>query len=113
MQFFKLFISPQVDVPADVIDAAAIRLKGYFDQIALSTTPRKYSQATCKVSPHGGEVGDRDLLVYLTQASMTVSLYDKVFEPGVQHSLPGRPGGGTKKLPDGKVLSEVFWTGGL
>src|SRR5262249_36564368 len=37
----------------------------------------------------------------------------KVFEPDVKHSLPGSPGGGTKKMPGGMVLSEVFWTGGL
>jgi len=113
MQDFKLFIAPLVSVPSDVITAAGNRLKRYFDSICVAMNPRKFSHTTFKISPHAGEVRDKDLLVYITQASLTVNLFDKVFEPGVQHQLPGTPGGGTKKLPNGNVLSEVFWTGGL
>jgi hypothetical protein len=113
MDLFKLFIAPQVSVPADVLGAAGNRLKRYFDNIILATKPRKFSQTVVKLSPHSAEVGAKDLLIYVTQASLIVSLFDKVFEPGTQHQLAGTPGGGTKILPGGKVLSEVFWTGGL
>ncbi len=77
--------------------------------------PRKYSSSLFKVSPHGGDVGEKDLLVYVTQGSAILGLMDKVFDLDVQHQLPGgHAGGGTKKMmPDGRVLSEVYWTGGL
>jgi hypothetical protein len=59
-------------------------------------------------------VAEGDLVVYITQSSSIVSLMDRVFEPGVQHVLPSaHGGGGTKTMPDGRVLSEVYWTGGL
>ena len=114
MQTFKLFLSPQVDVPTEVVAAAGVRLKTYFDRICQSMNPRKYSNSLFKVSPHAGEVGEKDLLVYVTQASAILGLMDKVFDPDVKHQLPGgHAGGGTKKMPDGRVLSEVYWTGGL
>ncbi len=114
MQTLKLFLSPQVDVPDDIVNAAGKQLKGYFDRICLSSNPRKFLNSSFKVSPHAGEVGEKDLLVYITQGSSILRLMDKVFEPDVEHHLPsGHAGGGTKKMPDGRVLSEVFWTGGL
>ncbi len=114
MQTFKLFLSPQVSVPDDVLNAAGQQLKGYFDRICQSMSPRKFMHSTFKVSPHAGEVGEKDLLVYITQASLILSLFDKVYEPDVTHQYPsGHAGGGTKQMPDGRVLSEVFWTGAL
>ena len=114
MQTFKFFLSPQVSVPDDVLNAAGQQLKGYFDRICLTMNPRKFVHSSFKVSPHGGEVGDKDLVVYITQASSILSLMDKVYEPGVTHQYPsGHAGGGTKQMPDGRVLSEVFWTGQL
>jgi hypothetical protein len=114
MPVLKLFLSPQVDVPDKVLDDAGRRLKRYFDTICLAMNPRQFSSATVKISPHSGEVGNSDLLVYLTQSSSILNLMDKVFEPGVQHQLPSaHGGGGTKMMPDGRVLSEVYWTGGL
>jgi hypothetical protein len=114
MPFFKLFLSPQVDVPDQVLNDAGKRLKRYFDTICLAMNPRKFSNSTFKISPHSGEVAEGDLVVYITQSSSIVSLMDKVFEPGVQHVLPSaHGGGGTKTMPDGRVLSEVYWTGGL
>ena len=114
MPFFKLFLSPQVDVPDQVLNDAGKRLKRYFDTICLAMNPRKFSNSTFKISPHSGEVAEGDLVVYITQSSSIVSLMDRVFEPGVQHVLPSaHGGGGTKTMPDGRVLSEVYWTGGL
>jgi|HubBroStandDraft_1064217.scaffolds.fasta_scaffold00964_15 hypothetical protein len=114
MQTFKLFLSPQVSVPDDVLNAAGQQLKGYFDRICMSMSPRKFLHSSFKVSPHAGEVGDKDLLVYITQASLILSLLDKVYEPDATHLYPpGHAGGGTKQMPDGRVLSEVFWTGEL
>jgi len=56
-----------------------------------------------------------DLVAYITQGSLIINLMDKVYELGVDHSnlLHGHAGGGTTKMPDGRVLSEVYWTGGL
>jgi hypothetical protein len=114
MQTFKFFLSPQVSVPDDVLNAAGQQLKGYFDRICQRMNPRKFMHSSFKVSPHAGEVGDKDLLVYITQASVILSLMDKVYDPGVVHQYPsGHAGGGTKQMPDGRVLSEVFWTGDL
>ncbi|MGD0570147.1 MAG: hypothetical protein ABSA78_17225 [Candidatus Sulfotelmatobacter sp.] len=114
MAVLKLFLSPQVDVPDEVLDAAGKRLKRYFDSICLAMNPRKFSGAIFKVSPHSAEVADGDLVVYITQSSSILRLMDKVFEPDVQHQLPSaHGGGGTKQMPDGRVLSEVYWTGGL
>jgi hypothetical protein len=115
MQTFKLFLSPQVgDLPDEVVNAAGTQLKHYFDRICLSMNPRKFFNASFTASPHAGEVGDRDLLVYITQASSILRMMNKVFEPDIEHQLPGgHIGGATKKMPDGRVLSEVFWTGGL
>jgi hypothetical protein len=114
MPVLKLFLSPQVDVPDKVLDDAGKRLKRYFDTICLAMNPRKFSNATVKVSPHAAEAADGDLVVYITQSSCIVNLMDRVFEPDVQHVLPSaHGGGGTKMMPDGRVLSEVYWTGGL
>jgi hypothetical protein len=110
---FKVFLSPQVDVEAKALTDAASILKGYFDQIIAATSPRSFSTTTVKVSPHANEVGERDLLAYITIESLIVLYYDRVYEPGKVHSLPGSPGGGTKLLPSGEVLSEVYWTGGF
>jgi hypothetical protein len=112
MQTLKLFLSPQVDMPDDVLQATGRRLKGYFDRVCMSQTPRKFLTTTFKVNPHAGEVGDQDLLVYFTQASCILNLMDRVFDPSIKHELePGHFGGGTKKLPNGEVLSEVYRTG--
>jgi hypothetical protein len=114
MPIFKLFLSPQVAVPDEVLDDAGKRLKRYFDTICLAMNPRKFSGSTFKISPHSAEVAEGDLVVYITQSSSIINLLDKVFEPDVQHLLPSaHGGGGTKKMPDGRVLSEVYWTGGL
>jgi len=114
MQTINLFVSPQVDIPDEVLQQAGTRLKRYFDQICMNQKPRKFLHATFKVSPHSGEVSAVDLVAYITQASMIVNEMDKVFDPGTKHQYPdGDPGGGTKTMPDGRVLSEVFWTGGL
>ena len=114
MQTLKLFLSPQVDVPDIVLQAAGSRLKRYFDQICMNQKPRKFLNATFKIAPHSGEVGDVDLVAYITQNPMIVNEMDKVYDPGIQHHLPGgHAGGATTTMPDGRVLSEVFWTGGL
>ncbi|HYM77384.1 MAG TPA: hypothetical protein VE377_15525 [Candidatus Dormibacteraeota bacterium] len=114
MQPFKLFLSPQVSVPDDVLQDAGTRLKRYFDQICLSQNPRKYSVAIFKISPHAGEVGDHDLLAYITQGSLGVTLLDKVYDPEKKGPRPsGHDGGLTVGMPDGQVLSEVYWTGGV
>ena len=114
MQTLKLFLSPQVDVPDVVLQSAGSRLKRYFDHICMSQRPRKFLNATFKVAPHSGEVSDVDLVAYITQTSMILNEMDKVYEPDIQHQLPsGHGGGGTKTMPDGTVLSEVYWTGGL
>ncbi len=114
MQPFKLFLSPQVSVPDDVLQATGTRLRRYFDQICLNQNPRKYTNAIFKISPHAGEVGDRDLLAYITQTSLAVTLLDKIYDP--EHKSPrpgGHAGGVTVGFPDGQVLSEVYWTGTL
>jgi hypothetical protein len=114
MPVFKLFLSPQVDVPDKVLDDAGKRLKRYFDTICVAMNPRTFSNSAVKISPHSGEVAEGDLVVYITQSSSILNLMDKVFEPDVQHQLPSaHGGGGTKTMPDGRVLSEVYWTGGL
>jgi hypothetical protein len=114
MPVLKLFLSPQVDVPDKVLNDAGNRLKRYFDRICLAMNPRKFSNSMFKISPHSGEVAEGDLVVYITQSSSILNLMDKVFEPDVQHQLPSEHGGGgTKTMPDGRVLSEVYWTGGL
>lgn len=111
---FKLFLSPQVSVPDDVMQAAGTRLKRYFDQICLNQNPRKYSNAIFKISPHAGEIGDRDLLVYITQTPLGVTLLDKVYDPERKGPRPGGHAGGvTIGFPDGRVLSEVYWTSAL
>jgi hypothetical protein len=112
MQPFKFFLAPLVDVPDDVLEAAGARLKRYLDSIIDETKSRMFSHSTFKLSPHAAEVGTLDLLAYITQRSLIVGMMNQIFEPDVKHSLPGTPGGGTKKMPDGAVLSEVFWTGG-
>lgn len=114
MQPLKLFLSPQVDVPDDVLQAAAKQLRRYFDLICMNQKPRKFLNAIVKVSPHSGEVGDLDLLAYITQGSLILNLMDKVYDPSGQTARPGAHAGGlTATMPDGRVLSEVFWTGGL
>ena len=114
MQTLRLFLSPQVDVPDVVLQAAGNRLKRYFDLICMNQKPRKFLNASFKISPHSGEVNDVDLVAYITQASMILNEMDKVHDPGTQHQLPGgHAGGATTTMPDGRVLSEVFWTGGL
>jgi hypothetical protein len=79
MPVLKLFLSPQVDVPEDVLDAGGKRLKRYFDSICLAMNPRKFSNASFKVSPHSAEVAEGDLVVYVTQSSSILRLMDKVF----------------------------------
>jgi hypothetical protein len=113
IQPFNFFLAPHVKVPDPVITAAGNRLKRYFDRICAQMSPRMFSHSTFAVSPHAAAVGNLDLLAYVTQGSLIVALYDRVYEPAVKHSLSGTPGGGTKKMPNGGVLSEVFWTGGL
>ena len=114
MQILKLFLSAQVDVPDDVLQSAGSRLKRYFDQICMNQRPRKFLNATFKFAPHSGEVSNVDLVAYITQASMILNEMDRVYDPGTQHQLPGgHAGGATTTMPDGTVLSEVFWTGGL
>jgi len=116
MQPFKLFLKSQTEkAPDDVLQAAGTRLKSYFDRICQQQTRRTFlNTATFKVGPGAGDVGDLDLLVYITDGgSYIIRQLESVFEPGVQHLLPGHPGGGTKKMPNGAVLSEVYWTGGL
>jgi hypothetical protein len=110
---FKVFLAPVVDVEPQALTDAASTLTGYFDQIIRATSPRAFTSTVVKVSPHANEVGERDLLAYITINSLIVLYYDKVYEPDVKHSLPGSPGGGTKLLPSGEVLSEVYWTGGF
>ncbi|PYX43624.1 MAG: hypothetical protein DMG79_21995, partial [Acidobacteria bacterium] len=70
MPTFKLFLAvrPKVDVPPVVLEDAGKQLKGYFDRICMMP-PRKFSNATYKIHPTAGEVGDQDLLVYLTYGS--------------------------------------------
>ena len=114
MPTFKLFLAvrPKVVVPPVVLEDAGKQLKGYFDRICMMP-PRKFSNATYKIHPTAGEVGDQDLLVYLTYGSFIVEVMDKL-EPGIPHQLPaGHIGGGTKKMPDGSVLSEVYYTGSI
>jgi hypothetical protein len=110
---FNVFLAPMVSVEPQALSDASARLKSYFDRIIQATKPQTFSTTVVKVSPHANEVGDRDLLAYITINSLIVSYYDNVYEPGVAHSLPGTPGGGTKLLPSGDVLSEVYWTGGI
>ncbi|HVN17170.1 MAG TPA: hypothetical protein VMU05_00305 [Dongiaceae bacterium] len=115
MQTLKLFLAPQVAVPDNVLQAAGAQLKSYFDQVCMNQAPRMFLSATVKINPHAGEVGDRDLLVYITDESSIVRLMDRVFEPGVDHApmLSGHGGGGTATMPDGRVRSEVYWGSGL
>jgi len=115
MQTLKLFLSPQVPVPDEVLQDAGKHLKNYFDLICLNQKPRKFLNAIVKVAPHAGEVSDVDLVAYITQGSMILNLMDHAYDPGVDHSqlLSGHAGGGTATMPDGRVLSEVYWTGGL
>ena len=115
MQTLKLFISPQVDVPDVVLQDAEKQLTRYFDLICTRQRPRTFLNSTFKISPRAGEVSDVDLVAYITQGSMILDLMDNVYEPGKDHSplLSGHPGGGTTTMPDGRVLSEVYWTGGL
>jgi hypothetical protein len=115
MQPLKLFIKSQTsNAPGDVLQATGTRLKHYFDRICAQQTRRTFLNATFKVDPSAGEVGDLDLLVYITDGGSYIKRQlDSVFEPGVEHLLPGHPGGGTKKMPNGAVLSEVYWTGGI
>ena len=115
MQTLKLFISPQVDVPDVVLRDAGKQLTRYFDLICMNQRPRTLLNSTFKISPHAGEVSDVDLVAYITQGSMILNLMDTVYDPGKDHSqlLSGHPGGGTTTMPDGRVLSEVYWTGGL
>jgi len=114
MQTLKLFLSPQVAVPDDVLQSAGRRLKRYFDHICMNQKPRKFLNVTVKIAPHSGEVSDVDLVAYITQGSMIMSLMDKVYDPSGQTPRPGAHAGGlTTTMPDGRVLSEVFWTGGF
>lgn len=115
MPILKLFISPQVEMPDVVLQDAGRRLTRYFDLICMNQKPRRFQNSMFKISPHAGEVSDVDLVAYITQASMILNLMDNVYEPGQDHSqlLSGHPGGATTTMPDGRVLSEVYWTGGL
>ena len=110
---FKVFLAPMVDVEAQALSDAASLLKSYYDRIIRATSLQTFSTTVVKVSPHANEVGERDLLAYITIESLILLYYDRIYEPDVKHSLPGTPGGGTKLLPNGEVLSEVFWTGGF
>jgi hypothetical protein len=46
---------------------------------------------------------------------MILNRMDKVYEAGQDHSqlLSGHAGGATTTMPESRVLSEVYWTGGL
>jgi len=108
---FNVFLAPLVSIPNDVLKETTGVLRNYFNQICWSMKPAVFSGATVRISPNAGDVGNRDLLAYITQASLILTLFDRVYEPGVTHSLPGTPGGGTRKCGTG-IVSEVYWTGG-
>lgn len=105
MTMFKFHISTQVDVPDVVLQEAGKRLKNYFDRTCLATKPQKYTGSVFTLNPHNGQVGSKDLLCYITQASMILRIF-----PDAKRS--GRGGGATVETPSG-LLSEVYWTGGL
>jgi len=111
----RLFLKAQTNkVPDDVLQAAGKQLRSYFERILATQTSRNFSNATFKVGPNAGEVGDKDLLVYITDGgSFIVKEMDRL-DTSTTHQLPpGSPGGGTVRMPDGGVCSEVYWTGGL
>jgi hypothetical protein len=115
MPILKLFLKAQTDkVPDDVLQGAGKELKGYFDQILNQQPVRTFTNVTFKINPTAGEVGDKDLLVYITDGSSFIIKEMDRLDTSTTHQLPpGNPGGGTIRMPDGGVCSEVYWTGGL
>lgn len=115
MPIFKLFLKSQSDkVPDEVLQGAGQQLKSYFERILQRQTARTFTNATFKVGPNAGEIGDKDLLVYITDGSSFILREMDRMDSSTTHRLPpGSAGGGTTRMPDGGVCSEVYWTGGL
>jgi len=115
MPTIKLFIKAlTTKVPGDVVQAAGMKLQEYFVSIYKMQSPGSSPNVPFKANPSVGEVGDRDLLAYITDGrSYIIQEMDRL-DPGPPHELPsGHAGGGTKKMPNGQILSEAAWTGGL
>ena len=115
MPSIKLFIKTQANVPDLVLQAAGAKLREYFLSIYSRQGSSSPANVVLRANPSVGDVGDGDLLVYITNGSSYILREMDKLEPGPPHELPpGHPaGGGTKKMPGGSVLSEVAWTGGL
>lgn len=117
MPVFKLFLKALTDkVPDDVLQNAGKQLKSYFDRILVRQTTPAFTGVTFKVGPNPGEVGEKDLLVYITDgSSFIVKELDRLESSTSPHQYPpGSAGGGTIKMPGASgVCSEVMWTGGL
>jgi len=115
MPTLKLFLKARTDkVPDDVLHSAGMKLREYFVSIYRKQSPGSSPDVLFKVNPSPGEIGEKDLLVYITEGNSYIIHELDRLDPGPAHELPpGHNGGGTKKMPNGEVLSEVPWTGGL
>jgi hypothetical protein len=115
MAIFKLFLKAQTDkIPDDVLQGAGKQLRSYFDRILNQQLARTFTNSTFKVGPSAGEISDKDLLVYITDGSSFILKEMDRLDSSTTHQLPpGSPGGGTMRMPDGGVCSEIYWTGGL
>jgi hypothetical protein len=101
MAIFKFYIVSLTDTDTNVVNAAAMRLKSYFDRIIQKMNPKTFSGSQFGTTPAAGSVTDLDLLVYVVTGSVITAV-----DPSRQiHS----PGGATATFADGTAFSEVYW----
>jgi hypothetical protein len=101
MAIFKFYIVPLTETDANVVNAAALRLKSYFDRIIRQMNPKIFTSSQFGITPAAVSVTDLDLLVYV----VTTSIITAVDPSKTIHSA----GGATATFADGSMLSEVYW----
>jgi hypothetical protein len=105
MGVFKVFLKSMAAVDSAALQAGAQRLKRYVDKILGHMSPQTFSHSTVLFDPNYGDVGARDLLVYLVQASIlrNWAAYNQIEIVGGHIGA----GGATAPFAQG-VLSEVY-----
>src|SRR6476659_1951397 len=99
MDVLHLYLCPlRDDVDKAVVRKAVFILEGYFRDV-IRLKPGSFAGVTRHVATSTASVGERDLLLYITQSSLAKTIWPNV-------EFAGDAGGCT--TPWEPVLSEVF-----